>query len=984
MCGISSRSERSARFARSRNQLTAAWRSGVLLALACTFAACGGGDGGSTAPPPTGASTLALVSGDGQRARITRALPLPIVVVARSSSGASVSGATVTFTPSSGSIDPASATTDASGQASARWTVGTTAGAQTLSVRLSNGAGSPLTISATVDPALSVTIVALDGDRQQALMATAVPVVPRVQVRDALGAPLSGIGVRFAVTVGGGSVSNALVVTDATGVATAGAWTLGSAAGNNAISVTPSDGDVVATLPLSFTAVGVAPGGVTSSPMRSYVLSSSGVTTVRDSVTGQLFRFPDGAHGTLDVARVLGGPATPIDGAVMFRALYSGVEAVEIATVRPAAGAALAFSFGDDLSAQTQGTVVARWWGMPASRVVGDSVFFPLQTDASALISSSTSGAPRLLSRAGRGTASLASYSFASVTASASASTPAVGAYAIVALPASSPWTSRFTLYVDGVQQTIDWWLAQLPAADAARTRANIAAHVPLKVTYGLSGVSGYEYIRRWLTWYPTLYFADRQPDLLQKLVRHETGHYLSHMMLGDAAYKTLTNNGPVDTLHFPGEIARGLRQSLSEEYAYVSEFFTMGNLNGLDLRSLSYNQNAETLMKDQKPFDVDFPSLEGFGTIMMAAVTRSGSDTLVYDFWSPGSRTRSPALGVSVGAVLGVLAQGPQNPNQLRVGLATVAGSAEALAAVLEPVGGSYSGAGRVVDGAGQPVAGATVRSIVKVGSTEYRTFESVLTGSDGRFTLRRIYPGVSTLRVYKQNATRLDSTDAKQLTIPWETATNAPQTLGDLVLVGLPAYNAIAISVGGFSSVNTLGSRTCPTSFDFLNSVGTQDVAPYPDLTWNGNRFSASGTYSYTVVTSDDGKHSAHRTSTIAISGTIDVMRADSIWISFSGSQSYRADDIASSPTGPVTTLEILTSSSFNIGSLGMRTNGATPATYLATVHGAAAAVLINNATMSFYNVSALIPTFNPYSCTAYSLNPLNADVQVTLRIR
>jgi hypothetical protein len=58
---------------------------------------------------------------------------------------------------------------------------------------------------------------------------------PEVLVLDTNGQPLAGVTVKFAVTAGGGSVSNATTVSGPQGRATAGAWTLGASIGANTV-----------------------------------------------------------------------------------------------------------------------------------------------------------------------------------------------------------------------------------------------------------------------------------------------------------------------------------------------------------------------------------------------------------------------------------------------------------------------------------------------------------------------------------------------------------------------------------------------------------------------------------------------------------------------------------------------------------------------------------------------------------------------------
>ena len=65
-----------------------------------------------------------------------------------------------------------------------------------------------------------------------------VPEPPSVIVRDQNGAPLAGASVTFAVTAGGGTVTGGAIVTNASGVATVGAWTVGAVEGTNTVVAT--------------------------------------------------------------------------------------------------------------------------------------------------------------------------------------------------------------------------------------------------------------------------------------------------------------------------------------------------------------------------------------------------------------------------------------------------------------------------------------------------------------------------------------------------------------------------------------------------------------------------------------------------------------------------------------------------------------------------------------------------------------------------
>ena len=108
--------------------------------------------GGSPPPPTLTATTLEVVSGDGQRARAGSQIANPLVVRVRDQNDAAMSGASVSFsvTPS-GRVTPSSATTGANGEAQTRLTLGSTAGTYTVTAR-ATGITQPATFTATATP----------------------------------------------------------------------------------------------------------------------------------------------------------------------------------------------------------------------------------------------------------------------------------------------------------------------------------------------------------------------------------------------------------------------------------------------------------------------------------------------------------------------------------------------------------------------------------------------------------------------------------------------------------------------------------------------------------------------------------------------------------------------------------------------------------------------------------------------------------------
>jgi hypothetical protein len=146
----------------------------------------------------------------------------------------------VTFAVASGggTIVDANTVTDANGYAAVRqWTLGLTAGTNSLTATAGTLSGSPVTFTATgvFNPPSSAAIFA--GNNQTVPSGTAVPVNPAVIVRDAAGNPVAGVKVTFSIRSGvGSSITGGSAISNASGVATIGSWTLG--VGGNSLTAT--------------------------------------------------------------------------------------------------------------------------------------------------------------------------------------------------------------------------------------------------------------------------------------------------------------------------------------------------------------------------------------------------------------------------------------------------------------------------------------------------------------------------------------------------------------------------------------------------------------------------------------------------------------------------------------------------------------------------------------------------------------------------
>ena len=185
------------------------------------LAACGGGDGGVGPPPdPPVLASVALASADTEPAA---GAFVAVTAHARDASGSPVPGVRIDFAvgDSSGTVSPAFGLTNASGAASATWTVATVPGPQSLAAQAGQFAD---TLFVTVVPGPPASATAEGATVFETDPGASLPVA--VVVSDRWGNLVPNAPVAFDVGVGGGSVSPESVRTDADGRASA-TWTLG-------------------------------------------------------------------------------------------------------------------------------------------------------------------------------------------------------------------------------------------------------------------------------------------------------------------------------------------------------------------------------------------------------------------------------------------------------------------------------------------------------------------------------------------------------------------------------------------------------------------------------------------------------------------------------------------------------------------------------------------------------------------------------------
>jgi len=186
------------------------------LLLACVAAGCTT-DVTSSA---VNTATISLVSGADQIGRPGVPLPQRIVVRVTDGHGAPLGGVELTFetVEGGGTVQEASVVSASDGSGSVRWALGPGL-LQTLSVGEADArfVAEPVRVSATSERWVHLTLVSGNAQTGRQGQPLADPFVFRLT--DSYGAPVPGVEVRFAITAGGGWVSDSVVRTDTDGFA---------------------------------------------------------------------------------------------------------------------------------------------------------------------------------------------------------------------------------------------------------------------------------------------------------------------------------------------------------------------------------------------------------------------------------------------------------------------------------------------------------------------------------------------------------------------------------------------------------------------------------------------------------------------------------------------------------------------------------------------------------------------------------------------
>ena len=204
-------------------------------------------------------SKLVVNAGNNQSVAAGAAVPVAPSAKVTDAGDNPISGVAVVFVVASGggSITGGSTTTNASGIATlGSWTLGPSAGPNTLTVTSPVISGVTLTFQAAAGAGPAANVAILSGNGQTGTAGGDIPILPKVKVTDANGNFVAGFAVTFTAGPNSGTVTGGSTVTDASGVATVGSWKLGTTPGAQTLIATAAG---LNGSPLTINATAVAP-----------------------------------------------------------------------------------------------------------------------------------------------------------------------------------------------------------------------------------------------------------------------------------------------------------------------------------------------------------------------------------------------------------------------------------------------------------------------------------------------------------------------------------------------------------------------------------------------------------------------------------------------------------------------------------------------------------------------------------------------------
>ncbi len=638
-------------------------------------------------------------------------------------------------------------------------------------------------------------------------------------------------------------------------------------------------------------AITISPGGnavILGDPATHHVSGDAG-TSVYDPATGLEFVFPSGGAGDLTLSPILSGTGIDNLGGQGLLIDYTGSDSMQIAINRRGDEEPEFWLWGiPDFPTDGETDAGETWIPIPPENTTGDPAIFTLPNAEQA----SAKGMEPGKARRSPGLQSYRTYWKRTIK--------------------STDWAWKRSAALGVVtKNTIRDLYNVLPSDVQSRVRSDYEGRLkPVGYYSGWSSAYiAYTYGSLLLgKMRPHFYFnvyGDKDHLADFHVAAHEAGHYMSHLILGDAKYFQLAAQRT--RIHDIGGTQRG--RFMIEEYAFFADYVKNGSslygkyniLSSNNLFKLKRNSREGIPERDVSPAVYDWPRIEGFGCAFLASLhaTRAG----LISHYGDSQWDKIPTFELSYTDIYGILAQGPLTVDELYdLSLARLgSGNAHKLAIMAEMLGWSYHGSGKVVDSKGNAVSGVRVenRSFYTEWD-EYTTPQHValMTGNDGIFHLRRLLPGPSYLRVW------YDYKDGKytrykdfNIDIPKTDPTNEPRDLGTLTIdiqAEPPGQNPAPACgwtrtgqsphIGGsavFDGVNTITTSTTQSASELCAEQvfhTTHTWSPLPPSLTPGTSVSLSVTTSWSLDGSPSCSSLTAGASTSVQAGTTTVKAGNS----------------------------------------------------------------------------------------------------------
>lgn len=505
----------------------------------------------------------------------------------------------------------------------------------------------------------------------------------------------------------------------------------------------------------------------TYGPPRVVTVNTGASTEVTDPTIGVTVVFPQGGHGTLSTAAITGAPYEPWPGGSGFHVEFTGTERVQVKLAATAGVDTLTYAWGPSRGCWDGVARAERWNPWPESATQAGFLVYDTPdngTGASSALDLRAAAAPMQYHD-----------------------------YWVNKINPSSTDGQRRQLLASQVREDIEGWLAKLSEPLRSAARAQLTNSFPIRIY--ASSEAGYSgFARRFIvgtSFSPRLDF-----DLANtpaKTVAHETGHLMNHLLAravlgataGDARYIQIEDLAPGP--HGLGD-PHTAPQTTTEEAAFLSQLLVIGDVDQIDPYDM--RTVVPTYLKGT-PAAADFRTLEGFGMLLVANVMRPTAT--MYD-WERKSAT-VPVIGATWHDVAGIVGRGATTIMEYRDNVQAfldARGQGDRFGALAERIGWSYHAKGKVLaEGSKAPVAGATVKNLVKLGGVEHLASQATTDGS-GQYVLPRLFPGCSTLRVTKDPHSVDYSTCNR-----WDLPTTQEVALSDSYITVDPPVGNPAVSV-------------------------------------------------------------------------------------------------------------------------------------------------------------------------------------------